>query len=295
MFRKFSLQSPAKINLVLKITGVRKNGYHTLATLFQMVELADTVTFAPAPSDRVRVECPGLRVPERENLVYRAARLLWKPGCAGVRITIKKNIPSGAGLGGGSSNAATALMALNHIWGLGHDNVRLRKLAVTLGADVPFFLFAPRAWATGIGEKLAALPPADDFHILLVKPRVNIATAGVYRAFDAQLTTRLNSIKIPVELSKEGVLLEDTVEFIENDLEKPVLANYPVIKKIEGHLRRSGGKGVCLTGSGSAVFALFNDLPCAKRALRTMDVRPWWRCLTRPRKDMQHVAGLLGG
>lgn len=295
MFKKFSVESPAKINLVLKITGTRKDGYHTLATLFQMLELADTLTFSPDPSGRVRVICSDRSIPEKKNLVYRAARLLWQPGLPGVRIEVKKEIPSGAGLGGGSSNAATALMALNHIWRRKLSPERLRGLAAGLGADVPFFLSAPRAWATGIGDKLTPLPPAADFHILLVKPRIKIPTPLVYRLYDERLTKKPTLFRMNPIFNKKGFLLEDTVRFLENDLESVVLETWPVVNRIKRELIDSGGKGVMLSGSGSTVFALFNSRREALVAQRALSRRPWWCRLTSPKGDMQHAASFLGG
>ncbi len=295
MFKKFSVASPAKINLILKITGIRKDGYHTLATLFQMLELADTLTFSPDPSGRVRVICSDRSIPEKKNLVHRAAQLLWRPGLPGVRIDVKKVIPSGAGLGGGSSNAATALMALNHIWRRGLPPEGLRKLGAGLGADVPFFLTSPRAWATGIGDKLTPLPPAADFHILLVKPRVKIPTPRVYRLYDDRLTKKPTLIKINPIFNKKGFLLEDTVRFLENDLENVVLETWPVVKRIKRELIGSGAKGVMLSGSGSTVFALFNSRREALAVRRALSRQPWWCHLTSPRGDMHHAASFLGG
>lgn len=295
MFKKFSVASPAKINLILKITGTRKDGYHTLATLFQMLELADTLTFSPEPSGRVRVVCSDRSIPEKKNLVHRAAMLLWQPGLPGVRIEVKKKIPSGAGLGGGSSNAATALMALNHIWRRGLSPKHLQRMGVGLGADVAFFLSSPRAWATGIGDILTPLPPAAAFHILLVKPRVKIPTPLVYRLYDERLTKIPTLFKMNPIFKKGGTLLEDTVRFLENDLEDVVLETWPVVKRIKRELIDSGGKGVMLTGSGSTVFALFNSRREAMVAQRALSRRPWWCTLTSPKGDMQHAASFLGG
>lgn len=295
MFKKFSVASPAKINLVLKVTGKRKDGYHTLATLFQMLELADTLTFSPNPPGRVQVLCSDRSIPEKKNLVYRAAQLLWRPGLPGVRIEVKKEIPGGAGLGGGSSNAATALMALNRIWRRGLSPKRLRGLAAGLGADVPFFLTAPRAWATGIGDKLTPLPPAADFHILLVKPRVKIPTPRVYRLYDERLTKKPTLLKMNAIFKKKGILLEDTVRFLENDLEGAVLETWPVVNRIKRELIVSGGKGVMVSGSGSTVFALFSSRREALAARRALSRRPWWCRVTSPKGDMQHAASFLGG
>ncbi|MBI5638518.1 MAG: 4-(cytidine 5'-diphospho)-2-C-methyl-D-erythritol kinase [Nitrospinae bacterium] len=295
MFKKLSVASPAKINLVLKVTGKRKDGYHTLATLFQMLELADTLTFSPDPSGRVRVICSDRSIPEKKNLVYRAAQLLWRPGLPGVRIEVKKEIPSGAGLGGGSSNAATALMALNHIWHCRLSPERLRGLAAGLGADVPFFLTAPRAWATGIGDRLTPLPPAADFHILLVKPRVKIPTPMVYRLYDERLTKKPTVLRMNPIFNKKGFLLKDTVRFLENDLEDAVLETWPVVNRIKRELIDSGGKGVMVSGSGSTVFALFSSRREALAAQRALSRRPWWCRVTSPKGDMQHAASFLGG
>ncbi len=295
MFKRFSVASPAKVNLVLKITGIRKDGYHTLATLFQMLDLADTLTFSPMKGQGVRVVCSDRSIPQKKNLVYRAAMLLWRTGLPAVRIDVKKEIPSGAGLGGGSSNAATALMALNRIWGLRHPAARLQKLGAGLGADIPFFISAPRAWATGIGDRLTPLPPAGDFCLLLVKPRVKIPTPLVYRLYDEGLTKKPTILKMNTAFKKEGILLEDTARFLENDLESVVLKHWPVIVQIKRELLNAGGKGVMLTGSGSAVFALFENRREALRAERSLSGRPWWTRVTSPRKDMHHVVSLLGG
>ncbi len=287
--RSFSVPSPAKINMVLKITGIRKDGYHNIASLFQMVDLCDTVTFSPEPSGRVLVTCSDKSIPQKKNLAYKAAMMLWRPGLPGVRIHIEKKIPSGAGLGGGSSNAATVLAALNQIWGLDIAKPALRAIGARLGADVPFFLFAPRAWVTGIGDKLTCLPPAENFYALLVKPRVKVPTAKAYREFDARLTKPLSLYKIPTIFKKEGVLLGDAVRFLDNDLEDTVLGAYPVIAKVRGVLRRLKGKGVMLTGSGSAIFALFDNHRGALEAYREISLGPWWCEVTQPRYSMKHI------
>ncbi|MBI5178298.1 MAG: 4-(cytidine 5'-diphospho)-2-C-methyl-D-erythritol kinase [Nitrospinae bacterium] len=293
--KPLTVESPAKVNLLLKITGIRKDGYHTIASLFQMVELCDRITFSPAPSGTVRVTCSGQAIRQKDNLAYNAAMALWRPGLPGVRIHIEKKIPSGAGLGGGSSNAATVLSVLNRLWGLGLSPAALRAKGARLGADVPFFLFGPRAWVTGIGDGLLPLPPAERFCLLLVKPRVKVPTVKAYRDFDAQLTHPLKSYKIPAVFRKEGVLLDDAAGFLENDLEKTVLGAFPVVATIKRKLIDLGAKGVMLTGSGSAVFALFKSPRLAFAARRKLSKQPWWCEVTLPRESMKHldIAGRL--
>jgi 4-diphosphocytidyl-2-C-methyl-D-erythritol kinase len=277
-FKRFSLKSPAKINLILKITGIRENGYHNIASLFQMIDLCDVITFGPEPSGKVRVTCSDRTIPQKKNLAFRAAMSIWRPGVQGVHIHIKKNIPSGAGLGGGSSNAATVLLALNRIWRLGLANSELRKKGKTIGADVPFFLFAPRAWVTGIGEKLRALPPAERFHILLVKPKVKVPTQKAYENFDKQLTRPLKSFNVLPLIKGRGFSLDKAVQLLANDLEETVLKSYPVIARVKKELLDlKGSKGVMLTGSGSAVFALFSKRSEATFAYRSvLREFPWW-------------------
>ncbi|MBI3581194.1 MAG: 4-(cytidine 5'-diphospho)-2-C-methyl-D-erythritol kinase, partial [Nitrospinae bacterium] len=198
------MESPAKINLLLKITGIRGDGYHNIASIFQMLDLCDLVTFRPNKLGKVRVTCSDRSIPARKNLAYRAATALWEPGLAGVDVILRKKIPVGAGLGGGSSNAATVLWGLNRIWGLGLSRPALRRIGARLGADVPFFLFAPRAWVTGTGDRLRELPAAEKFTVLLVKPRAGSETRKAYEIFDGLLTEPLKSYKMPPQIGKRG-------------------------------------------------------------------------------------------
>lgn len=294
-FKPFVVESPAKINMLLKITGKRKNGYHDIASIFQMIDLCDLITFRPERAGSVRVTCSDKGIPMRKNLAYRAAMALWKPGLPGVHIHIDKRIPSGAGLGGGSSNAATVLYVLNRLWGLGLPDTSLRKMGARLGADVPFFLFAPRAWVTGIGDRLAELPPAEKFGILLVKPSVRVDTKKAYEDFDKQLTNPLKPFRIPPQIKKRGLSLKGAAVILENDLEKTVLGTRPVLKKVRRELQRLRGEGVMLTGSGSAVFSLFKTRGDASSARkRIADSFAWWSTVATPRHSMKHLTELGG-
>ncbi|MDH5542719.1 MAG: 4-(cytidine 5'-diphospho)-2-C-methyl-D-erythritol kinase [Nitrospinota bacterium] len=280
--------SPAKINLILKVTGKRKDGYHNIATLFQMVGLYDKLTFAPDTGGKVTVACnvPGME--EKDNIVYKAAMSLWKPGCKGVSIRIEKNIPVSAGLGGGSSNAATALAVLNRFWGLGLSGARLATKAKNLGADVPFFLSAPRAWATGIGERLTPLPNCEKFHILLVNPGISVPTVEIYRHLPPELTTKPGIIKIPRRI-REYISYEDTVDFLENDLERTVELRYPLVTLVKKELGRYAQKGVMVSGSGATVFALFKSKNEADAAIKGMKQIGWWCSLVEPLDSMGHL------
>lgn len=282
------LRSPAKINLFLKVAGKRRDGYHNIATLFQMIDLYDTMTFQADPSRKISVICSDKSIPAKKNIVYKAARLLWRPGLPGVRINIDKRIPVGAGLGGGSSNGATALLALNRIWHLGLSGSALRSMGKKLGADVPFFLFAPRAWATGIGDRLKALPECEELHVLLVKPRLKIITARIYKDFDAESPKSMQSVRLSKSL--RGVTsFDDIVRILTNNLEKIVEKRYPVVREIKKRLITLGSKGVMLSGSGSTVFAIFKTHRKAHSVYLEIKKGPWWCNLTRFISSMKQL------
>lgn len=283
-----AVNSPAKINLILKVTGRRSDGYHNIATLFQMIDLCDRITFYPASDGKIKVTCSDSSIPQKRNLAYLAAMELWKPGMPGVRIHIEKKIPVGAGLGGGSSNAAAVLSVLNRLWKLGLSDKALRAKGEKLGADVPFFLFAPRAWATGIGDRLTRLPAQNRFWVVVVKPRVKISTDKIYKLFDKRLKNRPKLVKISPQL-KGSATLEATVQLMSNDLEKVVSGEYPVIGKIKRMLENLGSKGVMLAGSGSAVFAIFGNSKEANSAFHKISVGPWYCAVAVTVNSMRHL------
>ncbi|MBI3795026.1 MAG: 4-(cytidine 5'-diphospho)-2-C-methyl-D-erythritol kinase [Nitrospinae bacterium] len=296
-WRAFSVESPAKINLLLKITGIRKDGYHNIASVFQMIDLCDTITFKPAKKGKVSVTCSDKSIPVKKNLAWLAAMKLYKDGLPGVAIHVEKNIPSGAGLGGGSSNAATVLCALNQIWRLGLGDAKLMEIGLELGADVPFFLFAPRAWVCGIGEKLTKLPPAEKFAALLVKPRIKVSTQKAYKDFDFSLTKPLKPYRIPRQIRGSGFTLSETVRLLQNDLEGTVLNMHPAIARLRRELQSLNGRGVMLTGSGSAMFVLFNGRKQANSALRAFSRKnkETWSKVVLPKNSMAHLKGVCGG
>ena len=287
-FNSVNFLSPAKINLFLKITGKRKDGYHNLATLFQMINIYDKISFTPNTGGDISVTCDNPMIDEKDNIVFKAAMSLWKRGLKGVSIKIEKNIPLSAGLGGGSSNAATTLSVLNNIWGLGLSKTKLAAKAVRLGADVPFFLTAPRAWATGIGEKLTPLPDCEKFHILLVNPKISIPTVEIYRHLPTELTSKPGIIKIPARF-KGYISYEDTVRFLQNDLESTVEQRFPVVTLVKKELGVYTQKGVMVSGSGATVFALFKSKHEANTVARGIQKKGWWCSVVEPLDNMGHL------
>jgi len=211
---------------------------------------------------------PGIPNDET-NLVVKAARLLQKyfPGrCGGVKIKLKKNIPSGAGLGGGSGNAAGALLALNHLWDLKLPRKDLIAMSSELGSDVPFFLMSPCAIGTGRGEILQPIKSPIKFYILMVYPNLPMSTAWVYSNLKLKLTKPKNNISILANFLMRSEFAQLGAALC-NDLETVVFKRYPEVLEIKNELLSSGAGGALLSGSGSTVFGIFDDPDLAKKAL----------------------------
>jgi len=236
--------APAKLNLMLHVVGRRDDGYHLLQTVFRLIDLADTLAFAPRDDGAIRLATPLAGVPEDADLTVRAARLLQaETGYrAGATISVEKRIPVGGGLGGGSSDAATTLIALNHLWGTGLQREDLARLGLALGADVPFFLFGRNAFGEGVGEVLTAvdLPPA---WYVVIAPQVAVSTREIFAA--PELTRDTKPVKITVFFAGLGT----------NDLEPVVRARFPEVARALDWLARHGEAR--MSGSGSSVFAAF--------------------------------------
>jgi len=258
---KIKFKTPAKINLGLHIHGKREDGFHELETIFQMVSLYDDVELEFLSSG-IKLECDSPGVPTDDtNLAYKAANLLrqsYRVEDKGVSIRLKKNIPFGAGLGGGSGNAAGVLMGLNHLWNLKIEREKLSELAAELGSDVPFFLTSPCALGMGRGEKLKALKPCAKFQVLLVFPGFPVATSWVYQNLKLKLTKRENNISI----LRKNLSLSDITSLgsqLYNDLEPLVIQRFPEVQVVKDELGAWGALGVLLSGSGSTVFGIFDD------------------------------------
>lgn len=257
-----NLPAPAKLNLFLHVTGRRADGYHLLETVFELVDLCDRVHLARRDDAAIVRHnlLPG--VPAEADLAVRAARLLAaETGCRlGVEITIEKRIPIGGGLGGGSSDAATVLLGLNRLWALGLDRRRLMALGLRLGADVPAFVFGRRAFATGVGERLRALPAQPGWFVI-VAPPVAVPTASVFAS--PELTRDSKPLRI------SGLSRWRSVYRGKNDLEPVVRAAWPRVTEALAALRLAAdsagadGRLARMTGSGACVFCPVPDEPAA--------------------------------
>jgi 4-diphosphocytidyl-2-C-methyl-D-erythritol kinase len=254
---KLVCPAPAKLNLFLHVVGRREDGYHLLQTVFRLLDFSDELQFALRDDGEIKLHTPLPGVPEEKDLCVRAAKLLQQESgvSLGVDIFLEKRIPMGGGLGGGSSDAATTLLALNRLWGLGWKRESLSTLGLRLGADVPVFIFGENAFAEGVGEKLSAiaLPPA---WYLVLMPPVHVSTAHVFAS--KELTRNTIPIKIP----------PFSVELGHNDLEPVVCGAYP---EVAGHLewlKQLDKRGMtAMTGSGACVFAEFATELAAQTAL----------------------------
>jgi 4-diphosphocytidyl-2-C-methyl-D-erythritol kinase len=254
---KLTCPAPAKLNLFLHVTGRRADGYHTLQTLFRFIDLHDTLHFSLRADGAVHRTNTVEGVAEEADLCVRAARLLQsETGCtAGVDIAVEKRIPMGGGLGGGSSDAATTLIALNRLWSLGLTRARLMRLGLRLGADVPVFVFGENAFAEGVGEELQACPLPEAWYVLLFPP-VQVPTAQIFAHPELTRDT--------VSITMRALLSGQKQEF-RNDLQQVVCGLYPEVALHMACLDNFGKAR--MTGSGACVFAEFASRSQAEAVL----------------------------
>jgi 4-diphosphocytidyl-2-C-methyl-D-erythritol kinase len=266
------IRAPAKINVGLRVVGKRADGYHLLDTVMVPVSLYDEIYITKSIrkgrscTAKLTVTCDNPAVPSDEgNIVFRAADLIIKENSINepVAIHIVKRIPIGAGLGGGSSDAAATLIAMNSLFRLNYSMRRLKKRGYSLGADVPFFIGRMPARARGIGERLTPIKSLPWNWAIIVYPGFPVATSWVYRNFQAKLTKPMANISIISPLKKSL----GQRRLLVNDLETVTLARYPRIKFLKEELNAEGAAGALMSGSGSAVFGLFDSRGNAARAL----------------------------
>ncbi len=254
--------APAKINLMLRITGQREDGYHLLQTVFQLIDWCDYLTFHPLNDAQVKLLSPIPDVPEETDLTVRAAKLLQQATGSqqGVLIALEKNLPMGGGLGGGSSDAATTLLVLNQLWKLGLSVKELMKLGLQLGADVPVFVFGHAAWAEGVGEKLKKIETQEKW-LLIIKPECHVDTKAIFSVKD--LTRNSKSITMADFIS--GQHQNDCLDVV-RELHQPV-ADALVDLAVFSEAR--------LTGTGACVFAQFDSEVLAQKAFESLQGK--WR------------------
>ena len=263
--------APAKLNLFLRVTGRRADGLHALQTVFQLLDFGDDVEVAPRRDGRIVLEDPPPGLVAARELSVRAALLLRRhaPHGRGATIRLAKRIPQGAGLGGGSSDAATTLVALNRLWGLGLDDHRLASLGLQLGADVPVFVHGRNGWAEGVGERIraVALPPR---WYLVVHPRIRVSTAEVFA--DPRLTRDSPPLKMPRPCADGAIDVDALLAAAGNDCEPLVRLRHPAVDIAIEWLRRRVEKAewARMTGTGSAAFGVFRGEDSARRAMREL-------------------------
>lgn len=259
------IKTPAKLNIRLKVTGLRPDGYHDLVSVMVPIGLFDLLEVVLTRRGDIELSCRGYHVPQDENnLAYKAARSFFsKTGLAmGVFIRIIKNIPVAAGMGGGSSDAAATLLSLNQMCSMPLSMEGLHSLASELGADVPFFLYCRPSLAKGIGDILEPLAEWPEVWYVVVTPHLEISTTWVYRNLKLKLTTGEYDY-IKKHLGKSPILVPP---ILENDLEKVTSARFPIIDTIKSLLVDAGAEGALMTGSGPSVFGVFGSLEEAEGA-----------------------------
>ncbi len=276
-----TLPSFAKINWTLHVLGRRPDDYHELHTIFQTVTLHDRLRFTMRADARVQIRCdvPGIPVDEA-NLIYRAAILLrerYGIGKKGATVDLEKHIPAGGGLGGGSSNAAIALVGLAHIWGIEATGSELAAMGARLGADVPFFLTGGTAAGSGLGTRILPLADVGDLRLLIVTPAVKVLTGEAYKALSAPALTKQSS-DIILSSSRGNAQIPDLIQYhLYNDFERVVLRLEPEIARVKNALMMAGARASLLAGSGSSVFGIFDNSEAQERAAQRLRAEKGWR------------------
>ena len=274
------LPSFAKINWNLRILGKRPDGYHELVTVLQTVTLHDDLTIQRGADDRFLLTCDDPEIPtDRTNLIHRAAMLvqerLQRPLGASIHLT--KRIPTKAGLGGASSNAAIALLGLCQLWRAELDGTAIMELGSRLGADVPFFFSGGCAIGAGIGTTITSKPDSPKQPLIIVTPNASVSTAMAYNALKAGSLTTSDSISI-LSSSFEGPVSGNFALWpLHNDFEGVIFEIEPEIERAKVALLEAGARGALLAGSGSSVFGTFDSEPARERALKNLKCEAGWR------------------
>jgi 4-diphosphocytidyl-2-C-methyl-D-erythritol kinase len=276
--KKLTLPSFAKINLLLRILGRRDDGFHELCTIFQTVTLGDELSFAE--SDEIALTCSDDRIPVGEtNLVMRAAVAL-REACGvrrGAKIHLEKRIPAPGGLGGGSSNAAVALLGLTRLWELEIDPETLLEIAGRLGSDVPYFFYGGTARATGRGTEIVSIDEVNEKFLLIVTPPVDVSTAAAFARVNAAHLTKESSKSILKICQNEALRFDLRQSEPKNDFEPSVFEAHPEIRRVKEKLLEQGALRAALSGSGASVFAVFDKEETRQTTLKALDDETNWR------------------
>jgi 4-diphosphocytidyl-2-C-methyl-D-erythritol kinase len=270
---RIQLRAFAKVNYALEVLGARPDGYHELSTVFQSISLYDEVEIERADRGFELVVEPedAETGPPEKNTVYKAHRLLTEltRGRLPVRVLLRKGIPTGAGLGGGSSDAAATLVGLNELFGLELSDAELKEAGLGAGADVPFCIGGGTAVGRGVGEVLSPLPPPPPHHLVVAKPAAGAGTARIYCAYDERLGEKKSSVAPVVKALRERSL-GTLAKGLGNDLTPVTSDLVPEVRKLEEDLLRAGALGAAMSGTGTAVYAIFDSAPKARTTTRSL-------------------------
>jgi len=287
----FRLRSNAKINLGLRIVGERPDGYHLIETVFQEIDFGDQITFEKTDAPGIRFETDSTSLPsDSSNLCVKAYNRLREEysRIGGVKLTLEKNIPVGAGLGGGSSNAATTLLGLVRFFSLDISEQILLNIAADLGADVPFFLHGGMAHGAGIGDQIRPLETNFDETILLVCPDIQISTKWAYANVKYDLTKPQAGNKFKGFFDKR-----ELSQRLVNDFEPLIMERYSEIGDIKHQLMHLQADYVSLSGSGSVIFGIYSDKNGARRAARELSTKYHTELVRAVQRDMPRLYGFL--
>lgn len=276
--KSFTLPSFAKINLNLRVLGKRPDGFHELFTVFQTVSLHDSLSFSE--NEDIRLTCDDTSIPtDQRNLVVKAANLLKERSGIrlGVSLHLKKRIPAPGGLGGGSSNAAIALIGLSKLWKLDLSADDLQTMACELGSDVPYFLIGGTAIGSGRGTQIEPIEDLQVPHLLIVTPNVRVSTPDAFKSLDAPNLTTSDAERILIVCRFEARKLDLLQSVLTNDMEPAVFAAYPEIERVKHTLLRLGAVGAMMSGSGASVFAVFDKEETRQTALKALGNEANWR------------------
>lgn len=292
-----TLPAFAKINWTLRVLGKRADRYHEIDTVFQTIGLHDTIRITPTEENRISLSCDDCSLPSDErNLVWRAASAL-QVRCAsrkGAYIRLEKRIPTHAGLGGGSSDAAATLIGLAYLWNATITRDRLLELAAGLGADVPFFLYGGTARGTGKGSDIAPLQDAADVFFLIIKPSASISTSKAYEVLNAAALTTSEGKTILSSSRRSDFSDRLSSDALQNDFEAVVLQLEPEIKRAKAALMKAGASAALLAGSGAAVFGVFDNKDARERAIQNIELETGWRVFPCSTVGRSHYRSAMG-
>ncbi|HKC64837.1 MAG TPA: 4-(cytidine 5'-diphospho)-2-C-methyl-D-erythritol kinase [Pyrinomonadaceae bacterium] len=293
----FTLPSFAKINWRLRVLGRRPDGFHELRTIFQTITLHDKLSFTARDDEQLQLTCDSPEIPvDESNLISRAARALLNQFDIrkGASIHLEKNIPVEAGLGGGSSNAAIAMLGLVRLWQIETSKEELTKIGAQLGADVPFFLTGGTALGTGLGTDVKPINEVTAEHLIIVKPAAKVSTAEAYKLINARALTKEDSDTI-LSISCADEKFEDSHPYaLHNDFEPVIFKMKPEIERAKSALIEAGARTALLAGSGSSVFGVFDSGQEQERAFESLREQSSWRiikCATLARSEYKQALG----